>query len=63
MVGREFTIRVVSPAVFTVALFLVWELVCRVLKVPLAILPAPSDVFAALWHYRTPIWDNSFVTL
>jgi len=63
MVGREFAIRVVSPAVFTVALFVVWELVCRAFKVPLAILPAPSDVFAALWQYRVPIWDNSFVTL
>ena len=53
----------VSPAVFTVGLFVVWELVCRRFKVPLAILPAPSDVFAALWQYRKPIWDNSFVTL
>jgi len=63
MLGRDFTIRVVSPAVFTLTLFLVWELLCRALKVPLAILPAPSDVFAALWQYRVPIWDNSFVTL
>ena len=30
---------------------------------PLTILPAPSDVFGALWQYRKPIWDNSFVTL
>jgi NitT/TauT family transport system permease protein len=60
---RELLVKLVSPAVFTVGLFVVWELLCRALKVPLAILPAPSDVFAALWHYRAPIWDNSFVTL
>jgi len=37
--------------------------VCRAFKVPLAILPAPSDVFGALWQYRKPIADNSWVTL
>jgi NitT/TauT family transport system permease protein len=63
MVRREFAIKVVSPAVFTVALFVIWELVCRALDVPLTILPAPSDIFGALWQYRAPIWDNSFVTL
>ena len=63
MKRRELLVKLVSPAVFTVGLFVVWELLCRALKVPLAILPAPSDVFAALWQYRVPIWDNSFVTL
>ena len=60
---REFAIRVVSPTLFTVALFVLWEVVCKALNVPLTILPAPSDVFGALWQYRKPIWDNSFVTL
>ena len=60
---RELGIKVVSPALFTVALFVVWEIVCRALNVPLTILPAPSDVFAALWQYRKPIVDNSWVTL
>ena len=63
MERREFLIKVLAPAVFTVALFVVWELVCKALNVPLTILPAPSDVFGALWQYRVPIWDNSFVTL
>jgi NitT/TauT family transport system permease protein len=63
MERRDFALKVISPAVFTVALFLIWEVACRLLKVPLAILPAPSDVFAALWQYRVPIWDNSYVTL
>jgi len=60
---REFAIRVLSPALFTVALFVSWQLLCRGLAVPLTILPAPSDVFAALWQYRAPIAENSFVTL
>ena len=60
---REFLIKVISPAVFTLALFLLWEIVCKALNVPLTILPAPSDVFGALWQYRKPIIDNSWVTL
>ncbi|HVJ11739.1 MAG TPA: ABC transporter permease [Burkholderiales bacterium] len=60
---RELAIKVVSPALFTIALFVIWEVVCRVFKVPLAILPSPSDVFSALWQYRKPIADNSWVTL
>ena len=60
---RELAIKVVSPALFTIALFVIWEVVCRAFKVPLAILPAPSDVFSALWQYRKPIADNSWVTL
>jgi NitT/TauT family transport system permease protein len=60
---QEFTIKVVSPAVFTVALFGFWELLCKLLNIPLTILPAPSDVFGALWQFRKPIIDNSWVTL
>jgi len=63
MERREFVITVVSPAAFTLALFLLWELVCKVFAVPITILPAPSDVFAALWQYRAPIVDNAWVTL
>ena len=60
---RAFALKVVSPALFVVAMFAVWEIVCRALHVPLAILPAPSDVFGALWQYREPIAANSYVTL
>ena len=60
---REFLIKVASPAAFTVALFLMWEIACRALDIPLTILPAPSEVFGALWQYRKPIADNSWVTL
>ncbi len=60
---KEFAIKVISPLVFTVALFVLWEAGCKGLNVPLTILPAASDVFGALWQYRDPIFDNSFVTL
>lgn len=60
---REFAIRVVSPTLFTISLFLLWEGVCRFFNVPLTILPSASDVFGALWRYREPITDNALVTL
>ena len=60
---KEFAIKVLSPAAFTVALFVLWEILCQGFRVPLTILPAPSDVFGALWQYRKPILDNSWVTL
>ena len=55
--------QVLAPAAFTLALFLLWELVCRAFKLPLTILPAPMDVFGALWQFRVPIYDNALVTL
>jgi NitT/TauT family transport system permease protein len=63
MERRDFGVNVVSPAAFVLAMFVLWELACRALSVPITILPAPSDVFAAMWQYRAPIVDNSFVTL
>ena len=35
---REFLIKAVSPFLFTVILFIVWEIVCGILAVPLTIL-------------------------
>jgi NitT/TauT family transport system permease protein len=60
---QEFMIKVVSPAAFTIGLFVFWEVVCRVFSVPMTILPAPSVIFAALLEYRAPIIENSWVTL
>ena len=60
---QDFMIKVVSPTVFTVALFLFWEVICRVFSVPMTILPAPSVIFGALVEFRTPIIENSWVTL
>jgi NitT/TauT family transport system permease protein len=59
----EFLVKVVSPIAFTLLLFLLWQAVCKGFSVPMTILPAPSDIFAALWKYRAPIIENSWVTL
>lgn len=59
----QFLIKVVSPTIFTIALFVIWEVVCRGFHIPLTILPAPSLIVDALWEYRDPIISNSWVTL
>lgn len=60
---QDFMIKVVSPTVFTIALFVVWEAACQIFSIPLTVLPAPSVVFEALWQFRDPIISNSWVTL
>jgi NitT/TauT family transport system permease protein len=55
--------EIIAPVAFTVVLFMLWEGVCRAFKVPLTILPPPSEVFAALWQFRAVIAENSVVTL
>jgi len=63
MLRREHILQIVAPTVFTIVLFALWEIACRVLSLPVTILPAPSDAFGALWQYRVPIAENAFVTL
>ncbi|MCO5730819.1 ABC transporter permease [Rhizobium sp. SSA_523] len=52
-----------APWLYTIALFLFWELLVIALDMPPTILPAPSDVFAAIVKYWSPIWKNSIQTL
>lgn len=53
----------IAPWLATVALFVVWELGCRVFDLPEFILPTPSASFLALWQYAGPIWFNAVFTL
>jgi NitT/TauT family transport system permease protein len=52
-----------SPVLFTVAIFAVWEAACRVFHVDKFILPAPSEAFAAMAQYWRPLLRHSGVTL
>jgi NitT/TauT family transport system permease protein len=55
--------NVAAPLIFTIILFVVWELACRLFDIPEAILPAASATFQALWEYRAVIFENALVTL
>ncbi len=52
-----------APWLYTIGLFLIWEIGVRVSGVPHTILPAPTRVFQAIVQYWSPIWKNSVQTL
>lgn len=52
-----------APFLYTLGLFLVWELAVLALQMPQTILPSPIRVFQAIVQYWSPIWKNSLQTL
>lgn len=52
-----------SPWLATLGFFLLWELCCRVFAIPVFVLPAPSDAWAALLKDFDGIWFNARHTL
>ena len=54
---------VVWPALFTLALFGIWEIACTSFSIPPSFLPAPSTIAQAGWNFRKTLIDNSAVTL
>jgi len=60
---KDAATTIVAPIVFTVALFALWELGCKLLAVPQTVLPAPTDIWAAFRQFQKPIIENSLYTL
>ncbi|WP_193335106.1 ABC transporter permease [Devosia beringensis] len=52
-----------APWLYTIALFLVWEVVVRAMGISQTVLPAPSRIAEAIVQYWSPIWKNSLQTL
>ena len=52
-----------SPWLTAVSFFLIWELVCRIFRIPVFILPAPTEAVAALVEFWPAIWPNAGHTL
>src|ERR1700674_918886 len=52
-----------SPWLFTVGLFVLWQLACRIFKIDKFILPSPSEAFSAMAQYWRPLLRHSLVTL
>jgi NitT/TauT family transport system permease protein len=57
------TLEKLSPWLFTIGLFLLWELACRALNVDKFILPPPSEAFMAMAQHWRALLKHSFVTL
>ena len=49
------TLEKLSPLLFTIAMFVLWEAACRIFKIDRFILPAPSEAFAAMVQYWRPL--------
>ena len=45
------TLEKLSPWLFTIGLFVLWELACRIFNVDTFVLPAPSQIFEAAIRY------------
>jgi NitT/TauT family transport system permease protein len=52
-----------SPWLFTVALVVIWEAVCRIFAIPVFFLPPPTAVAKAIGDYWPAIYRNSLITL
>ena len=52
-----------APWLFTLALVLFWEFVCRVFGIPEFFLPTPTAVARATYEYWPAIYRNSWITL
>jgi NitT/TauT family transport system permease protein len=52
-----------APWLYTIGLFIAWELAVRASGLPHTILPTPTRVFEAIVQYWSPIWKNSLQTL
>lgn len=52
-----------APWLFTVALLLLWEFVCRAFNIPEFFLPTPMAVARATYEFWPAIYRNSWITL
>ncbi|WP_417684972.1 ABC transporter permease [Roseibium sp.] len=52
-----------APWLWSIGLFVIWELAVRIFEFPVYILPAPTDIWAAIVKYWSPIWKNSLQTM
>ena len=57
------TSRAALPALAIAALLVAWEALVRILKIPSYVLPAPTQVLAALWNDRAALLRHSGVTV
>ncbi|KZD20971.1 ABC transporter permease [Tardiphaga robiniae] len=57
------TLEKLSPWLFTIAIFLAWELACIVFKVNTSVLQPPSAAFAAMFKLWRVFLYHSWVTL
>jgi ABC-type nitrate/sulfonate/bicarbonate transport system permease component len=61
--ARTVAAHVLPPLLFALAVLAIWQVGVRVASVPESTLPAPTDVFGAMWEIRDLLVDNAWVTI
>jgi NitT/TauT family transport system permease protein len=51
-----------APTLLVVAILLLWEILCRGLKVDPFVLPMPSAIWDALMEFKKPVMDHAWQT-
>jgi len=62
MNGRSLTVRL-APWLFTIVMFVLWEAIVRVFKIPTFFLPPPTAIAQAFVDFWPAIYRNSVFTL
>jgi NitT/TauT family transport system permease protein len=60
---RQFAGDWISPALTLIGLIGLWELISRLLNVPVWLLPAPSEIAAALIERGSGLYEHTLITL
>jgi ABC-type nitrate/sulfonate/bicarbonate transport system permease component len=60
---RKFAGNILAPAALVFVLVLGWEMACRILAVPVFILPKPTDIVHAVIADRALLWEHFLFTL
>lgn len=61
--GRSFNWLNAAPWLYTIGLFVIWEVSVRAFGIAQYILPAPSVILGAIIEFWPAIWKNSLQTL
>jgi len=60
---RHVAAHVLPPLLFLILVLVLWQVGVKVSGTEESTLPAPTDVFSAMWENRTLLVDNSWVTI
>lgn len=63
LLNRPNTVRVFAPIFFGICLLVVWEIVFRVIDVPIYLVPKPSDIAMALYSNAQTLWQSLLMTM
>lgn len=60
---RQIAEAVLPPVLFMLLVLVIWQAGVRLADVDSSTLPAPTEIFSAMWESRTLLVDNSWVTI